>query len=514
MALILRKDDIFEASTKVLAAGRGLLSNIQAGDKNKVAAFKFQIKDILNEGAKLSAKKSNITELDLLNYISALEKLAVDIDAFEKSEWQTYISQSDASIDQYKNHNYLILVIYSLIYIVFLYINLLRGRNEKLFFEKKRTDDFYFQLFESLNEGIVLCNENGAIKACNKSFSAYIDMSQSKISSQSIERLFKNYYFIDIENTLKGKMTFKSLLAYKVPMNSLAMSFHGENNEQKWLSINTQPVANEDDIQSTILSFTDITDKVNTERVIREQQEKILETSRHQAIGEIASGIAHEINNPLAIILMAIEKLELKADLYDKMDSIEVQKVTGKVIKTVDRISKVVKGFLNYSRGEIQQKERISVRLILNIALDLYQMKLHEDDIDLIINDRNMSTELICSPTQIAQVIINLIKNSTHAIKNLDDRWIRLEAFEREGFVYISIQDSGRGMSKQTSEEILKPFFTTKGFGNGTGLGLSISQTIVEEHGGEISIEREPHTKFTVRLPCSIVDSKDTKEVA
>lgn len=145
---------------------------------------------------------------------------------------------------------------------------------------------------------------------------------------------------------------------------------------------------------------------------------------------------------------------------------------------------------------------------IVGDTLELCRERFKNAGIDIRLN---FEPELVidCRPSQISQVIMNLLGNSFDAILNLDTKWIELKGFRRAGTIHFAVTDSGFGIPKATVEKMMNPFFTTKEIGKGTGLGLSISTGIIELHGGKLKYsEGLAHTTFEITLPESIQKAK------
>ena len=113
----------------------------------------------------------------------------------------------------------------------------------------------------------------------------------------------------------------------------------------------------------------------------------------------------------------------------------------------------------------------------------------------------NIEIEIECRSVQISQVVLNLLNNASDAVRSLPSRQIHISAFERAGDAFIQVEDSGPGVPENIATRIFEPFFTTKEVGQGTGLGLSIAKGIIDDHHGEISVDRENRSRFTIRLP-------------
>ena len=245
--------------------------------------------------------------------------------------------------------------------------------------------------------------------------------------------------------------------------------------------------------------------------LLQEQQQICEHASRMTALGEMAGGIAHEINTPLAIISMySDDSLALLKESQPKLA--EVIDNQEAIIATVGRISKIVKALRTVSRtGESDPFERTSMTQILNDTLELCQTKIKNSGVQFDIRGFEHPSWVDGRSVQISQVLLNLLSNAFDATEGLKNAWIRIELEEKEKFVLVKVTDSGPGIAPVYQDRIMQPFFSTKPIGKGTGLGLSISRVIIEEHGGTLSLDKEsPHTCFVIQLPKSTQNQFDS----
>lgn len=232
--------------------------------------------------------------------------------------------------------------------------------------------------------------------------------------------------------------------------------------------------------------------------------------ARLAALGEMAGGVAHEINNPLAIIDGSVDMC-LREIQRDGFDHEKVFKRLNKVRETVQRITKIVKGLKRFSREpDSDEMQMHSLLKVVNESLDLSREKIKHLGVDVKINIP-ANLEICCNQTEFSQVIINLVNNSIDEIKGEKDPWIRIEYNSSSQGAMLSITDSGKGIPMDLVKNIMRPFFSTKGIGEGTGLGLSISHGIIKRHGGDLVVDQQStNTKFDIILPEAI----KVKEVA
>ncbi len=235
---------------------------------------------------------------------------------------------------------------------------------------------------------------------------------------------------------------------------------------------------------------------------LRAKELKLLHTSKMSSLGEMSSGIAHEINNPLAIIHGKSHQIRSQIE-KGKIDPANLIKLTGDIDQTVQRISKIIKGLRSFSRdGDQDPFESRSLQSLLEDTISFCATRFKHHEIILDLNGVSPELQIHCRPSQISQVLLNLLNNSFDAIQGLSNRWVKIEAIEDPAGISISITDSGSGIPEAIREKILEPFFTTKEVGKGTGLGLSISLGIIKSHGGTLEIDRHhPNTRFVIRLP-------------
>ncbi len=221
------------------------------------------------------------------------------------------------------------------------------------------------------------------------------------------------------------------------------------------------------------------------------------------ALGEMAAGMAHEINNPLAII--SAYAGVMKSQLIEKKDSIDapsfIQKFT-QIENTIVRIANIITGLRQFSRNADQDpKSNINVKKIIDDTLVFCQERFKNNKIDLRVLVSE-DIDLKARSSQIIQVLLNLLNNAFDAVHEAKGSWIEINVSNNKNTITISVSDSGNKIPMNIQEKMMLPFFSTKEAGKGTGLGLSISQVIAESHGGKLYYETQaPHNRFTLEIP-------------
>ena len=243
--------------------------------------------------------------------------------------------------------------------------------------------------------------------------------------------------------------------------------------------------------------------KVRTNE-LESQKEKTFQASKLSALGEMASGIAHEINNPLTII-SSTSSLIRRLSKKDKLTNERLSDQLNDIDRTVKRISAIVNGMKNLSRDTSTDSfEDTQVCDIVNDCLSICESKFKSSGVVFTIEIEDSVKNLIikCKRIDISRVIINFLNNAFDVVSELDEKWIVLDVFVENGHITFSLTDSGKGISKEVQEKIFQPFFTTKEIGKGTGLGLSLSKTIIEDHNGHISLSKDcENTRFLITFP-------------
>jgi PAS domain S-box-containing protein len=245
------------------------------------------------------------------------------------------------------------------------------------------------------------------------------------------------------------------------------------------------------DKERTLLTFTDVSRE-------REEKERLYLTDRLASIGEMAVGLAHELNNPLTGIL-SLSQLLIDSDIPP--DSKEDLRCINSEAR---RAANIVKNVLLFTRNNNYEKGHASVNDVIRDVLRLREYEEKSSNIDVITNLQDNLPDVQIDQFQLQQVFLNLILNAEAAIKDTGRPGIlSINTAKANKYVDIAISDNGCGIKKNILPRIFDPFFTTKEIGKGTGLGLSICYGIVSKQGGKINVSTRVNqgTTFTVRMP-------------
>lgn len=222
-------------------------------------------------------------------------------------------------------------------------------------------------------------------------------------------------------------------------------------------------------------------------------------SAKMTALGEMASGIAHEINNPLTIISGKTQVLELL--LQDKdLDHQEISETVSSIRSTVDRIASIAQGMRNISRESSNSlMTETSLLEVIKDTINLCQGRLNKNEIRLTLPRTDF--RITTNPVHISQILLNLLNNSVDSLIEISDRWIEVALSKEDDQVVLSVIDAGPMVSVSLQAKIFQPFFTTKPPGQGTGLGLSVSQNLAKNIGASLKLDKDsPHMKFDLKF--------------
>jgi signal transduction histidine kinase len=252
-------------------------------------------------------------------------------------------------------------------------------------------------------------------------------------------------------------------------------------------------------LRFTLENFITKIDQYNS---LQEAQGSQVVSSRLNTLGEMAAGIAHELNNPLAIIQghawVTLTQLQNKEELSIS----KLEESMNKIIKMTERSGKIIKGLRVFARDATEDPmEKIDLSAVVDETLELCKTRITHRGITLYWEPLGPHMAQARS-IQISQVLLNMLNNAADAIENSKAPWIKISIEPKDNFWHVLVTDSGNGIPTEIQEKIMSPFFTTKAPGKGTGLGLSISNSILKHHNGDFWYEKNsPNTCFCFKLP-------------
>ncbi|MEW6110175.1 MAG: ATP-binding protein [Nitrospirota bacterium] len=382
----------------------------------------------------------------------------------------------------------------TIFFLIFNWSNQLGEEVEKRTSDLKKSEERYKCLIENAEDIIFTADYNGRYLSINNYGAQVFHKKPEAIIGQIMSDILpdettqKQMDLIkDIFNTgLSQQMTYSVMI----------------DNCEHWFSTNLSPLIDEECGIFAVLGITrDITHRKKIE-----EQEFYYYTEKLASLGTLAAGVAHEINNPLAIILghtdLLMEKVEKDSAIYKSLKTIERQGLNAK---------RIVENLLSFSSFSEKKEEWIDINVTLETVLTVIGDTLLINKIELKKQLAEILPKVKGNAEEMQQVFFNIINNAVHAMKGGGTLTVITETIENRGKVLIKVIDTGHGIRRENLNKIFDPLFTTKKAGEGTGLGLSVSYGIINKYRGSITCQsiardeaeqgQESGTTFTIVLP-------------
>ena len=351
--------------------------------------------------------------------------------------------------------------------------------------ELRASESKYRKLFESSRDAIIICDRDNRLIDINEAGNKLFGF-EDKVEALAIETCYQLFW------DGREAKAFNGTIRQEGFVEALELSMVDRNGSRLIVMISASARTDESDrFDGFDARLHDVTGR-------RKMERQMAKAEKLASIGELASGVAHEINNPLGVI-------QVYANLIAKSNRLEAQAADDlRVIqKHADQCQSVVQALLNFARASEPSKRCCDIRDVVDGVLAILDPQMKKQSITFRMEADASLPHLVVDETQMRQVFMNLIINAVQAMPDggeiriairFDPGWHRLD---------VSVADTGMGVAQKHMQRIFDPFFTTKGAGKGTGLGLSVSYGLVQQHGGDITVESSPGrgSTFTVTLP-------------
>ncbi len=362
---------------------------------------------------------------------------------------------------------------------LFAYLEVQRDITEKKEVEAKlqAQKKLIERILANMPEGVLVIDSTDRILLANEAFCNIFHTGKRAIANKSLNEI------VPVNQLLK---LYKAAKHGDKANNTLEFRFQVKNVEKRIACVITEM-----DGGRTLLTFSDVSQE-------REEEEKLYLTDRLASIGEMAAGLAHELNNPLTGIL-ALSQLLIRSDIPE-----EHKEDLQCVYSEAKRAASIVKNVLLFTRNNNYENGHASANEVVKDVLRLREYEEKVSNIAALTQLQENLPDIPIDKFQLQQVFLNIILNAEAAIKESNRPGTLTVTTERvNNHINIHFKDDGCGIKKQVMPRIFDPFFTTKEIGKGTGLGLSICYGIVMKHGGKINLKTHPNkgTTFTIRMP-------------
>ncbi len=358
--------------------------------------------------------------------------------------------------------------------------------------EVKESEEKYQTIFNTIpNPVFVVDAENLDILDCNQSVATVYGFDEEEITSTSFLNLFEENDRYYLASEIKSSDVLNRIRQVRKDGNTIYVNI---------LISRTFTFGKE----VLLITTSDI-----TERLFAEQQ--LIQASKMATLGEMATGIAHELNQPLSVIKTASSFIKKKAHKGEVIQEEILKTLAEEVDSQVDRASKIINHMREFGRKSDVKKEKVDVNRSLNRALEIFSQQLKLREIEVVRDLEEDLPPILADSNRLEQVFINLLINARDAVEEKSERIectgvvkkIFLKTSHKDGMVIVEIKDTGMGIPESNLDKIFEPFFTTKKVGKGTGLGLSISYGIVQDYEGTIKVETMggEGSNFIVQFP-------------
>lgn len=396
---------------------------------------------------------------------------------------------------------------------------------------------FTQEIINAIATPVFYKDRGGHYIGCNRAFEQFFGMPQHELINRSIRGIHPMQ-----PRELHEKMDRECLVANQ-PCRYEARLVDAEGREFDVIITKAPYLADKGKAGGIVGTFTDITERKQNERMLQQMQGQIVQQEKMASIGQLAAGVAHEINNPMGFITSNLTSLGKYADRLDvyiaalqqslgscpthpdtaeidalrqklKVDYIisDVRELVNESLDGANRVRRIVQDLKSFSRVDQAECCRTNLNEALETTINIAWNELKY--IATMERDFGEVPDIVCYPQQLNQVFLNLLVNAAQAMEKQGNIIVR--TWLENEMVLVSVADSGKGMPESVRSLIFEPFFTTKEAGKGTGLGLSISADIIRKHGGEISVASEvgAGTTFTVKLPVKGPFQQETHAVS
>ncbi|WP_431799952.1 ATP-binding protein [Halobacillus andaensis] len=363
--------------------------------------------------------------------------------------------------------------------------------NSRLYNEVVQSKKEWEDTFHGVQDLLVVVDTNGIIQRFNSAVSRFLQLPDDHVYGVALQSVFS----LDSENE---NLLLNNLFKGSTVIEQISLK------DNRIFDVSIFPVYHEgaEGIQGAILNMKDVTERVHMES-------QLLQSAKLAAIGEMAAGVAHELNSPLTAILgnsqLLLRKFDKKEQPYHMLEDIR---------NCGNRSKRIISNLLTFSRQDDMLFEKCSINIAIEQVISLIGYQIERQAIDLDLQLSNELPQFDGNLQQIEQIVINLLINAkdeleecTHPNKKIKVQ-THLQMIDGTEWVTLNVCDNGRGIPQAKHTDIFYPFYTTKVASKGTGLGLSVSLGIAKTHGGNLEIrsEEDQGSCFLLRIPATSYD--------
>jgi PAS domain S-box-containing protein len=360
----------------------------------------------------------------------------------------------------------------------------------------QKSERQYRTIVQTAPDVILSINSKGTVTTCNDAMTGFSGYSPGEI----VGKHFSQLPFLVVKEIPRYLEIFASLLKRKIPK-PIEVQYVHKDGTLRWTEIHVGLLEGEGKISGIQVVGRDISERKREEEEKERLQAQLIQSEKMAGVGTLTSGIAHEFNNLLQIMMGHAEFAQQTKRIEDMEEAIDL------IVKTSERVAKIIEDLLAFSKTDVSEVKQHDIPEILESVFSLIENQLRKRNVN-VLRKYHMTPPVEANKEEIQQVFLNIVTNARDAMLP-EGGMLEVEVKRHKKNVDISFRDSGKGIKKEDLDKVFEPFYTTKGAVGrdsklqGTGLGLTVSYGIVKRHGGTMKVasEVDKGTTFTITLP-------------
>ncbi|MCG7495651.1 ATP-binding protein [Vibrio sp. Of7-15] len=383
--------------------------------------------------------------------------------------------------------------------------------------EKTVSKQYVEAIISSVNNSLIVVDSEHTIKKINYATCALLGYEENELIGKNVFDFLshdRKHTFNNQEYQSKEiECTYLTKSGVKVPVLLSLSQFTTEPNNTTGYVLIARDITEQKLSEAKLLDYNEKLTSSNHE--LKLLQEQLIHSAKMVSIGQVTSGLAHEINQPLGSIQLNTELIYSIVQEDGSITKNDIDPIYKKVSKQINRITKIIQHLKIFTRDDtVTELEKTNFITLIDESLVLFSQGFSLNKINLVKNFEKKIPHIECNKIHIEQLITNILSNAEHALEGTNNKTIIIRLYMKESYLCMEIEDNGHGISPENLSKIFDPFFTTKQVGKGTGLGMSISYGIAQSHNGTLTVRSllGSGTCFTLSLPIKQVDKKEISQ--
>ncbi|MBI4270439.1 MAG: response regulator [Candidatus Rokubacteria bacterium] len=357
----------------------------------------------------------------------------------------------------------------------------------------RESEERYRLIAENIRDGIFLVDPDGRVLFANRRAEELSGYSQAEFAGRPILSLLAPESLERAQERLAAIRSGQDVPPF------FEAELVRKDGTRLWVEAHDTPIVRDDRVVGRLGVVRDVTERKRAEAELARQRDTLYQSEKLAAMGQLLAGVAHELNNPLSVVIGHAAILRSTADT-------SIAERANRIGQAAERCARIVKNFLALARQRPLEREEMSLNQIVREAVELVAYQLRVDDVD-VVQDLAQDLPLLWADShQFHQVLVNLVANAHQAMRETAGPrrlTLRTRAAADRRWITLEVGDTGPGVPTHHRPRLFEPFFTTKPAGAGTGLGLALCKGVVEEHSGRIALAsgEGPGAVFRIELP-------------